>query len=329
MLEGFHPAVRAWFERRFPAWPTEPQEQGWAEIAAGRHTLIAAPTGSGKTLAAFLWALDRLAQEPRPEDPGQRCRVLYVSPLKALAVDVERNLRTPLTVIRQAAVRLGLPEPEIDVAIRSGDTSADARRRFTTKPPDILITTPESLFLILTSRARGSLRGVQTVIVDEVHAVVGTKRGAHLALSLERLQALVAAGAPGVRPQRIGCSATVSPVTDALAFLTGATAHDPVAIDAGFARRLDVQVTAPVDDFLTASSDTIWDAPSSSQSGNTAIVKWRTKASWDGGRLVLYTWNTALNQMRDIMSINGAQLTIVRATEQPGPSTNATLTYSR
>ena len=159
-------------------------------------TLVVAPTGSGKTLAAFLWAIDRLAATPPPADRKRRCRVLYVSPLKALAVDIERNLRSPLTGIRQASHRLGLPEPDIGVAIRTGDTAADERRRLASRPPDILITTPESLFLLLTSQARETLRGVETVIVDEVHAVAGNKRGAHLALSLERLDAL--RGPPGM-----------------------------------------------------------------------------------------------------------------------------------
>ena len=157
----------------------------------GRNdTLVIAPTGSGKTLAAFLWAIDRLAAAPVPADRKRRTRVLYVSPLKALAVDIERNLRSPLTGIGQAARRLGLPEPDIQVAVRTGDTAAEERRKLVTRPPDILITTPESLFLLLTSQARETLRGVETVIVDEIHAVAGTKRGAHLALSLERLDAL-------------------------------------------------------------------------------------------------------------------------------------------
>ena len=163
---------------------------------------MVAPTGSGKTLAAFLWSLDRLAREPPPAEARQRCRVLYVSPLKALAVDVERNLRAPLAGIRQAAARLGVAPPDITVGMRTGDTPADERRAFARTPPDILITTPESLFLLLTSAARESLRGVETVIVDEVHAVAGTKRGAHLALSLERLDALLARPGAAHRPVR-------------------------------------------------------------------------------------------------------------------------------
>src|ERR687894_3002963 len=197
VLEQFGRATREWFEAAFAA-PTAAQAGAWRAIGAGRNALVVAPTGSGKTLAAFLWSLDRLAGEPAPEDPKHRCRVLYVSPLKALAFDVERNLRAPLTGIRQAAGRLGLPPPDITVGMRTGDTPADERRTFQRTPPDILITTPESLFLILTSAARESLRGIRTVIVDEVHAVAATKRGAHLALSLERLDALLvgAGGAP-------------------------------------------------------------------------------------------------------------------------------------
>ena len=188
-LPGFSEATRAWFTAAFAA-PTQAQAQAWQSIGAGDHTLVIAPTGSGKTLAAFLWAIDKLATEPVPANPRHRCRVLYISPMKALAVDVERNLRSPLTGVRRAARRLGLPEPDITVAVRTGDTAADERRKMSSKPPDILITTPESLFLLLTSQARESLRGVETVIVDEVHALAGGKRGAHLALSLERLDAL-------------------------------------------------------------------------------------------------------------------------------------------
>ncbi|MGZ4615358.1 MAG: DEAD/DEAH box helicase, partial [Actinomycetes bacterium] len=187
-ITAFSPATRAWFEGSFSA-PTAAQTGAWGAIAAGANALVVAPTGSGKTLAAFLWSIDRLASTPRPDEAQRRCRVLYISPMKALAVDVERNLRGPLIGIRHAASRLGLPQPDITVATRSGDTPADERRRFGRTPPDILITTPESLFLLLTSQARESLRGVEMVIVDEVHAVAGTKRGAHLALSLELLDA--------------------------------------------------------------------------------------------------------------------------------------------
>ncbi|HEX3648333.1 MAG TPA: DEAD/DEAH box helicase, partial [Pseudonocardiaceae bacterium] len=214
-LTAFAPATRDWFAGAFAA-PTDAQRGAWQAIAGAEHALVVAPTGSGKTLAAFLSALDKLATQPPPDEPKRRCRVLYVSPLKALAVDVERNLRAPLTGIRAAAHRLGLPEPAITVGMRTGDTPAEARRAFARTPPDILVTTPESLFLILTSAARESLRGVETVIVDEVHAVAGTKRGAHLALSLERLDALLDRPA-----QRIGLSATVRPIEEVATFLAG------------------------------------------------------------------------------------------------------------
>src|ERR671937_2573947 len=206
VLERFSAATRAWFQDTFAA-PTDAQEQGWAAIAQSEHTLIQAPTGSGKTLAAFLWCLDQLATSPRPENPKQRCRVLYVSPLKALAHDVERNLKAPLVGIGLAARELGLTPPEIDVAIRTGDTPAAERRDIARRPPDVLITTPESLYLMLTSQAREVLRSVRWVIVDEIHSVAGTKRGAHLALSLERLEEITHAP-----PQRIRLSATQRPL---------------------------------------------------------------------------------------------------------------------
>ena len=213
-LDTFSPATRAWFTGAFTA-PTPAQSGAWRAIAEESDVLVVAPTGSGKTLAAFLAALDRLAHTPPPAEARRRCRVLYVSPLKALAVDVERNLRSPLTGLRHEAARLGLPEPEVRVAIRSGDTPAAERRSIATKPPDILITTPESLFLMLTSGARDALRNVETVILDEVHAVAGTKRGAHLALSLERLDELLDRPA-----RRIGLSATVRPVEEIARFLS-------------------------------------------------------------------------------------------------------------
>ncbi|MES9605796.1 DEAD/DEAH box helicase [Actinomadura sp. NPDC000929] len=240
VLERFSPATRAWFTGAFAA-PTPAQAGAWESIAGGDNTLVVAPTGSGKTLAAFLWSLDRLGTEALPEDPLHRCRVLYVSPLKALAVDVERNLRAPLTGIRHAARRLGLPEPDVRVGMRSGDTPADERRRLAVRPPDILITTPESLFLILTSRARESLRGVETVIVDEVHAVAGTKRGAHLALSLERLDALLERPA-----QRVGLSATVRPADEVAAFLGGP--RPAAVVQPPSEKVFELDIVVPVED---------------------------------------------------------------------------------
>jgi ATP-dependent Lhr-like helicase len=239
-VSRFSAATQAWFDASFQA-PTAAQQGAWDAIGAGRHALVVAPTGSGKTLAAFLWSIDRLASEPAPAEPQRRCRVLYVSPMKALAVDVERNLRAPLAGIRHAATRLGLPEPDLTVGVRSGDTPADERRRFGRTPPDILITTPESLFLILTSQARESLRGVETVIVDEVHAVAGTKRGAHLALSLERLDHLLERPA-----QRVGLSATVRPVEEVANFLGGA--HDVEVVQPPSAKTIELEVVVPVED---------------------------------------------------------------------------------
>ncbi|WP_236052129.1 ATP-dependent helicase, partial [Nonomuraea cypriaca] len=230
--------TRQWFEGAFQA-PTAAQEGAWESIARGDNTLVVAPTGSGKTLAAFLWSLDRLAAEPA--GPPKGTRVLYVSPLKALAVDVERNLRAPLAGLRQTARRLGLAVPEISVAIRSGDTPAADRRRFAARPADILITTPESLFLLLTSQAREALRDVETVIVDEVHAVAATKRGAHLALSLERLDALLDKPA-----QRVGLSATVRPVSEVATFLGGA--RPATVVQPPSEKRIEVEVVVPVED---------------------------------------------------------------------------------
>ncbi|MFZ1913002.1 MAG: DEAD/DEAH box helicase, partial [Propionicimonas sp.] len=241
-LDRFSAATSSWFGSNFEA-PTSAQAGAWEAISSGSHTLVVAPTGSGKTLAAFLWALDRLATTP-PADPAHRCRVLYISPLKALAVDVERNLAAPLVGIGHAAQRLGLPRPEIRVGLRSGDTPADERRGFVRNPPDVLITTPESLFLLLTSAAREALRGIETVILDEVHAVAGTKRGAHLAVSLERLDALLPRPA-----QRVGLSATVRPIEEVARFLAGGRPVSLVAPPSEKKWQLDVVV--PVED-LTA-----------------------------------------------------------------------------
>jgi ATP-dependent Lhr-like helicase len=221
-LEIFHPAVREWFSAAFDA-PTTPQQLGWPAIARGESTLILAPTGSGKTLTAFLWCLNRLMFEPAAP-PKERCRVLYVSPLKALAVDVERNLRAPLAGIANVARAHGITITTPEIAIRTGDTPPQERARFLREASDILITTPESLFLLLTSRARERLQTVDTVIIDEIHALVPGKRGAHLALSLERLER-IRGGRPGDggRPlQRIGLSATQRPLEEVARFLGGA-----------------------------------------------------------------------------------------------------------
>ncbi len=239
-LDSFSPATRGWFAGAFRA-PTAAQEGAWRAIAEGSDVLVVAPTGSGKTLAAFLASLDALASTPPPAEPKKRCRVLYVSPLKALAVDVERNLRSPLTGIRQESVRRGLPEPDVRVGTRSGDTPAAERRALATRPPDILITTPESLFLMLTSAAREALAGVETVIVDEVHAVAGTKRGAHLALSLERLDELLDRPA-----RRIGLSATVRPVEEVARYLSPRRRVEIVQPPSG--KRFDLTVVVPVED---------------------------------------------------------------------------------
>jgi ATP-dependent Lhr-like helicase len=224
-LDTFRPETRAWFERNFEA-PTPAQAKGWPAIAGGGHVLIQAPTGSGKTLAAFLSAIDRLTPEP-----GQGLRLLYVSPLKALNYDVERNLRGPLAGLRS----------ELRVAVRTGDTPQKERAAMLREPPDVLITTPESLFLLLTSRARELLRSVDTLILDEVHAVAGTKRGAHLALSVERLEALTAQP-----PQRIGLSATQRPLEEIGKFVSGGRAIE--LVDAGVAKELDLEVVVPVED---------------------------------------------------------------------------------
>jgi ATP-dependent helicase Lhr and Lhr-like helicase len=240
-LAPFSAPTRAWFGEAFAA-PTRAQVLGWAAISAGRHTLLHAPTGSGKTLAAFLWCLDRLFTDAAPRRRERRLRVLYVSPLKALTYDVERNLRAPLAGIRRTAERLDLTLPEVRVASRTGDTPADARRQLVRDPPEILVTTPESLYLLLTSQARESLRGIEYVIVDEVHAMAGTKRGAHLAVSLERLSALTDA-----EPQRIGLSATQRPLAAIAAFL-GGVGRDVAIADAGAGKTLDLEVIVPVED---------------------------------------------------------------------------------
>ncbi|HEX2700428.1 MAG TPA: DEAD/DEAH box helicase [Acidimicrobiales bacterium] len=249
-LDRFSPITRSWFTSAFAA-PTPAQEQGWDAVSQGQSALILAPTGSGKTLAAFLWTLDRLLATPAPEDPKKRCRVLYVSPLKALTYDVERNLRAPLAGMALEAERAGLEPPHISVATRTGDTPARDRRDIARHPPDILITTPESLYLILTSAAAEILASVEHVIVDEIHAVAATKRGTHLALSLERLERLIdkAGGRP---PQRIGLSATQRPLAELARFLGGRTPTGEVrpvtVVDTGVRKAVDLEIVVPVDD---------------------------------------------------------------------------------
>ena len=251
-LGQFSTITKAWFERTFDS-PTPAQKLGWAAIASGSHTLVLAPTGSGKTLAAFLWALDRLHANPTKK---AGVRVLYVSPLKALIYDVERNLRAPLVGIAREAARQDLPVPDVRVASRTGDTPAAERRQLAKNPPDILVTTPESLYLLLTSQARSILANVEAIIIDEIHALAPTKRGAHLALSLERLEAVVSAGG-NPSPQRIGLSATQRPLDEVARYLggrevdseTGQWRARPVAVvDTGIRKVLDIQIIVPVDD---------------------------------------------------------------------------------
>ncbi len=264
VLQRFSPVVRAWFETTFPG-PTAAQDQGWSAIADGRHSLILAPTGSGKTLSAFLWAIDKVMNAPVPER-DDRCRVLYISPLRALAVDVEKNLRAPLKGIALVAERTGDTVHEPVVGLRSGDTSANERRRLVTHPPDILITTPESLYLMLTSKARETLRSVETVIIDEIHSVAATKRGTHLALSLERLEEICHSS-----PQRIGLSATQRPLDEVARFLGGQNAgraREVSTVDVGSTKELDIEVIVPVEDMgdLPRAEN-----PEGGQSGNGSI----------------------------------------------------------
>ncbi len=266
VLDRFSPATREWFAGAFPE-PTPAQLGAWEAVSTGGHALVVAPTGSGKTLAAFLWSIDQLITKPS-ENAGTR--VLYISPLKALGVDVERNLRSPLVGVTQTAKRLGLPAPAVTVGVRSGDTTSQDRRMLARTPPDILITTPESLYLMLTSAARSTLANVETVIIDEVHAVAATKRGAHLAVSLERLDALLPKPA-----QRIGLSATVRPLEEVARFLGG---RAPVTIvQPPAAKTFDLTVVVPVDDMTEPG---VFTPREGSTSGPTGMPAEATGSIW-------------------------------------------------
>src|SRR3984885_650505 len=258
-LAWAHPLVAEWFVQRF-ATPTEPQEQGWPHILAGRTTLISAPTGSGKTLAAFLACIDRLVRKALAGDLADRTEVLYVSPLKALGNDIQKNLEVPLGEILAMAGERGLLMPEIRTAVRTGDTLMHERRAMLKRPPHILVTTPESLYILLTAdKSRAILRDVETVIVDEIHAVADDKRGAHLALSLERLEALTYR-----RPVRIGLSATQKPIEEVAHFLTGSSEVDgsrpaPTVVNIGHKRKLDMAVEVPSMPLGPVASNEMWD----------------------------------------------------------------------
>ncbi|MGH9253885.1 MAG: DEAD/DEAH box helicase, partial [Vicinamibacterales bacterium] len=255
-LAGFHPLVSEWFTQTLGE-PTSAQRRGWEAIRHGRHTLIAAPTGSGKTLAAFLIAIDDLVREGASAPLTDEIRVVYVSPLKALSADIHKNLADPRRGIRQLAESQGTEPPRITAAVRTGDTTQTERAAILTRPPHILVTTPESLYLLLTAeRSRSLLRTIRTVIVDEIHAVIGTRRGAHLALSLERLQEVAE------RPlQRIGLSATQRPVETVARFLVGAdtTRSDCVIVDEGHRRAIDLAMEIPRSPLGAVMAHEVWE----------------------------------------------------------------------
>src|SRR6266404_1927378 len=255
-----HPIVQEWFVRKFGT-PTEPQEQGWPQILAGRTTLISAPTGSGKTLAAFLICIDTLVRKALSGQLYDRTEILYVSPLKALGNDIQKNLEGPLAEITALAGEKGLLMPQIRTAVRTGDTLTHERQKMLKRPPHILVTTPESLYILLTAqRSRGILTDVKTVIVDEIHAVADDKRGAHLALSLERLDILVTGTQPGAaRPARIGLSATQKPIETVAHFLTGNGRPAPVIVNVGHKRTLDLAVEVPASQLGPITTNEMWD----------------------------------------------------------------------
>jgi ATP-dependent Lhr-like helicase len=249
-----HPIVQEWFSARFGA-ATEPQEQGWPHILAGRTTLISAPTGSGKTLAAFLTCIDRLVRKAIAGELTDTTQILYVSPLKALGNDIQKNLEQPLGEILQLAGRRGYLMPEIRTAVRTGDTLMKDRRLMLKRPPHILVTTPESLYILLTAqKSREILKTVETVIVDEIHAVADDKRGTHLALSLERLEALT-----DHPPVRVGLSATQKPIELVAHFLAGSGRPDPVIVQIGHQRRIDLAVEVPRSELSAVATHEMWD----------------------------------------------------------------------
>ncbi|MGH9856410.1 MAG: DEAD/DEAH box helicase, partial [Acidobacteriota bacterium] len=253
-LEWAHPLVRDWFVAKFGS-PTEPQEEGWPHILAARTTLISAPTGSGKTLAAFLACIDTLVRKAISGELQDRTEVLYISPLRALSNDIQKNLQIPLAEITALASKRGFPMQEIRTAVRTGDTLNRERVAMLKRPPHILVTTPESFYILLTAeKSRAVLRSVETVIVDEVHAVADDKRGAHLSLSLERLEALTSRP-----PVRIGLSATQKPIEDIAGFLTGARRPMPVIVNIGHKRHLDLSIEVPDSELGPVASHELWD----------------------------------------------------------------------
>src|ERR1700674_2705956 len=253
-LAWAHPLVQEWFTARFST-PTEPQEQGWPYILAGHTTLISAPTGSGKTLAAFLACIDRLVSKALAGELRDRTEVLYISPLKALGNDIQKNLEIPLGEILQMAGERGLLMPEIRTAVRTGDTLMKDRRLMLKRPPHILVTTPESFYILLTAeKSRAILRDVETVIVDEIHAVADDKRGVHLSLSLERLEALTHRP-----PVRIGLSATQKPIEEIAHFLTGNSRPAPVVVNVGHKRKLDLAIETPASELGAIATNEMWD----------------------------------------------------------------------